>query len=129
MDASEIYPRRLHAKEALINQRDGKFVFSCGRCVDFTCLFCCNQTHFPSAVGHELVDPKMSNAFYHEGGFHVNSIWTRFNPVVKFGDIRVFQACTCDQRFDLTQVPNRYCLRTWRFSQVRLLPFSFLTTW
>ena len=26
--------------------------------------------------------------------FHVNSSWTRFNPVVKYGDIRVFQACT-----------------------------------
>ena len=26
--------------------------------VDFTCLLCCNQTHFASAVGHELVDPK-----------------------------------------------------------------------
>ena len=29
---------------------------------------------------------------------HVNSMWTCFNPVVKFVDIRVFQACTCDQR-------------------------------
>ena len=26
--------------------------------VDFTCLLCCNQTHFASAVEHGLVDPK-----------------------------------------------------------------------
>ena len=34
--------------------------------------------------------------------------WTHFNLVVNFEEIRVFQACTCDQRFILTQVPNPY---------------------
>ena len=53
----------------------------------------------------------------------MNSSWTRFNPVVKFGDIRVFQACTFDQRIHLTQVPKSVFSRTWRFAQVRLLPF------
>ena len=37
----------------------------------------------------------------------MNSSQTHFNPVVNFEEIRVFQACTCDQRFNLTQVPNR----------------------
>ena len=29
--------------------------------VDFTCPFCCNQTHFASAVGHDLVDPSFES--------------------------------------------------------------------
>ena len=37
--------------------------------VDFTCLFCCNQTHFASAVGHELVDPKCRTRSIMEKGF------------------------------------------------------------
>ena len=40
------------------------------------------------------------NPFFHGEGFHVNSSWTRSNPVVNFEEIRVFQACTCDQRFE-----------------------------
>ena len=31
LDASEIYPRRLNAKEVLITQKDGELVISCGR--------------------------------------------------------------------------------------------------
>ena len=72
---------------------------------------------------------RMSNAFFHGEGFHVNGSWTRFNPDVQFGDIRVFQAWTCDQRFEPDASALSVLLRTWRFAQVRLLPFSFLTTW
>ena len=67
----------------------------------------------------------MSNAFYHGEGFHVNSSWTRFNPAVKFGDIRVFQACTCDQRFDLTQVLDRYCRALSALRKCACFPFPF----
>ena len=35
--------------------------------------------------------------------------WTSFSPVVNFEENRVLQACTCDQRFNMTQVPGRYC--------------------
>ena len=31
--------------------------------------------------------------------FHVNSSQSHFDPVVNFQEIRVFQACICDQRF------------------------------
>ena len=37
--------------------------------VDFTCLNCFNQTHFASAVGHELVDPKRPMRSFMEKGF------------------------------------------------------------
>ena len=37
--------------------------------VDSTCLFCCNQTHFASAVGHDLVDPKCRTRSIMEKGF------------------------------------------------------------
>ena len=47
---------------------------SCFVFVDFTCLNCFSQTHFTTAVGHELVDPKRRTRFFNgEGGFHVNS--------------------------------------------------------
>ena len=40
----------------------------------------------------------------------MDSSSAHFNPVVFFEEMRVFQACTCDQRFyNLAQVPNRYC--------------------
>ena len=53
--------------------RSEKFERSCdaeseGR-VDFTCRLCCNQTHFASAVGHELVDPKCPTRSFMEKGF------------------------------------------------------------
>ena len=35
-------------------------LFSVTLHVDVTCLNCFRQTHFASAVGHELVDPKTS---------------------------------------------------------------------
>ena len=34
---------------------------------------------------------------------------TRSSPVVNFEEIRVFQACTCDQRLNLTQVHLALC--------------------
>ena len=37
--------------------------------VDFTCLFCCNQTHFAFSDGHELVDPKCRTRSIVEKGF------------------------------------------------------------
>ena len=37
--------------------------------VDFTCLNCFGQTHFASAVGHELVDPKRRTRSFMEKGF------------------------------------------------------------
>ena len=37
--------------------------------VDFTCLNCFSQTHFSSAVGHELVDPKRRTRSFMEKGF------------------------------------------------------------
>ena len=50
-----------------------KFEQSCGTdsegCVDFTNLLCCNQTHFASAVEHELVDPKRRTRSFMEKGF------------------------------------------------------------
>ena len=67
-------------------------LFSVTLHVDVTCLNCFRQTHFASAVGHELVDPKTSNAFFHGEGFHVNSSQTHFNPVVNFEEIRVFSS-------------------------------------
>ena len=45
-----------------------------------------------------------SNAFFHGEGFRVNSSWAHLSPVVNFVEIRVLQACTCSQRFDLAQV-------------------------
>ena len=67
--------------------------------VDFTCLNCFGQTHFASAVGHELVDPKRRTLSFMEKEFHVDSSETHFNPVVNVEEISVFQACTCDRRF------------------------------
>ena len=32
--------------------------------VDFTCLICCNQTHFALTVGHELVDPSFESVLW-----------------------------------------------------------------
>ena len=37
--------------------------------VDFTCLKCLSQTHFASAVGHELVDSKRRTRSFMEKGF------------------------------------------------------------
>ena len=37
--------------------------------VDFTCLNCLSQTHFASAVGHELVDPKRRTRSFMEKVF------------------------------------------------------------
>ena len=56
----------------------------------------------------------------------MNSSRTRFNPVVGFCDIRVFQACTCDQRIDLTQVRNRYCRALGALRKCACFPFLFL---
>ena len=39
-----------------------------GVCVDLTCLNCFSQTHFASAVGHELVDPKRRPRSFVEKG-------------------------------------------------------------
>ena len=43
-------------------------------CVDFTRLNCCTQTHFPSAVGHELVDPKRRTRSFMENGFMLTAV-------------------------------------------------------
>ena len=32
--------------------------------VDFTCLICCNQTHFAFSVGHDLVDPSFESVLW-----------------------------------------------------------------
>ena len=32
--------------------------------VDFTCVICCNQTHFASAVGHEFVDASFESVLW-----------------------------------------------------------------
>ena len=32
--------------------------------VDFTCLICCNQTHFAFSVGHEVVDPSFESVLW-----------------------------------------------------------------
>ena len=32
--------------------------------VDFTCLICCNQTHFAFTVGHELVVPSFESVLW-----------------------------------------------------------------
>ena len=53
----------------------------------------------------------------------MNSSQTHFNPVFNFEEIRMFQACTCDQRFQPDASTLSVLLRTWRFAQVRLLPF------
>ena len=68
----------------------------------------------------------MSNAFYHGEGLHANSSWTHFNRVVNFEEIRVFQTCTCDQRFKLTQVPNRYCCALGALRKCAYFPFLVL---
>ena len=31
---------------------------------DFTCLICCNQTHFAFSVGYELVDPSFESVLW-----------------------------------------------------------------
>ena len=94
--------------------------------VDFTCLNCFNQTHFASAVGHELVDPKRRMRSFMEKGFTGTAIKTHFNPVVNFVEIRVFQACTCGQRFDLTPVPDRVCCALGALRKCAYFPFLVL---
>ena len=44
-------------------------VFTLTSRVDFTCFNCSSQTHFASAVGHELVDPKRRTRSFMEKGF------------------------------------------------------------
>ena len=43
---------------AEVRNSNGAAMMSLKGRVDLTRLNCCSQTHFASAVGHELVDPK-----------------------------------------------------------------------
>ena len=78
-------------------------------------------------ISHQQLDMSQSiptsNAFVHGEGFHVNSSQARVNLVFTFVEIRVFQACTCSQRSDLTLVPNRCCCALGALRKCARFPF------
>ena len=77
--------------------------------VDFTCLNCFTQTHFASAVGHELVDPKRRTRSFMEKGFKriaVRQISIQLSILRKS---ECFKHALVISVFNLTQVLDRYC--------------------
>ena len=67
--------------------------------VDFTCCNCFESHSLRISSWTCVSRSQTSNGFCHVEGFRVKCSQTHFNPVVNFEEIRVFQACTCGQRF------------------------------